>query len=214
MHLNEPQTELTTAATDALLGRVSLTIIWWLADSRPSWTRAIWIWLFALMSLASMLGAAAHGLMLSDRVRGLIWQPLYLSLGVTIALFVVAGVSDWRGESAARALLPWAIAVGVGFYALTTILSGAFVIFVAYEAVAMCLVLAMYVGMWLTRSTPGSPLIVLGVAISIVAAAVQASSLSARLVVTFDHNGLFHLLQLAGTIALAAGVRLALAART
>jgi hypothetical protein len=172
------------------------------------------MWLFALTALASLLGAAAHGLALSDRTRALVWQPLYLSLGLTIALFVVGGVSDWRGESAARALLPWALVVGVGFYALTNVISGAFIIFVAYEAAAMFIVLAMYAVLWWSRGAPGSPLIVAGVAISIAAAALQATTLSARVVVTFDHNGLFHLLQIVGTVALAAGVRLALQART
>jgi hypothetical protein len=46
-----------------------------------------------------------------------------------------------------------------------------------------------------------------GVALSLAAAAVQVSPLSLRLGVRFDHNGLFHLIQIAGVVLLAAGVR-------
>jgi hypothetical protein len=41
VHLNDSHTELTTAATDALLGLVALAIVWWLSDLRPTWTRGI-----------------------------------------------------------------------------------------------------------------------------------------------------------------------------
>lgn len=214
MKLTDSPTELTTAATDAALAVLCAAIAWWLLDVRPSWTRSIWVWLFALTALASVLGSAAHGLALSERARNVLWQPLYLSLGLTIALFVVAGLSDWRGEPAARAALPWALAVGVAFYAVTYFLSGAFILFVGYEAVAMCVVLSIYLTLWLSRGLPGSPLIVAGIALSIVAAVVQATTMRARFIVPFDHNGLFHLIQLLGMGVLAAGVRFALQART
>jgi hypothetical protein len=71
-------------------------IAWWLLDVRPSWTRSIWVWLFALTALASVLGTrrSRSGAIRTRAQRA--WQPLYLSLGLTIALFVVAGLSDWR----------------------------------------------------------------------------------------------------------------------
>ena len=213
MRFQESQTELTTAATDAVLAVVCAGLVWWLFDARPSWTRGVWLWLFALTAVASVLGAAAHGLLLSDRVRTGLWQPLYLSLGLTIALFAVAAISDWKGEPAARAVLPWALALGVGFYASTYFLNGAFVMFVMYEAIAMVFVLGVYATLWLSRGVPGAAFVVAGTALSIVAAAVQASTMTVRVVVPFDHNGLFHLIQLVGMVVLAAGVRLTLAGR-
>jgi hypothetical protein len=50
-------------------------------------------------------------------------------------------------------------------------------------------------------------MISVGIALTIVAAAVQASALSVRLIVPFDHNGLFHLVQLIATAAFANGLR-------
>jgi hypothetical protein len=209
MQLNPSATELTTAATDAALGLLCLAVLWRLVASpvNATWKRALWCWVFGLLGLASVLGAVAHGLELSESVRSALWQPLYLSLGLTVALFLIGGIYDWRGEAAARALLPWAVGIGVSFFALTQLAGGAFLIFVVYEATAMLATLAMYVFLSTTGRLAGAGMITVGIGLSIVAAAVQASALSVRLIVPFDHNGLFHLVQLTATAALANGLR-------
>jgi hypothetical protein len=159
-----------------------------------------------LMAIASFLGAAAHGYAWSDSARTAIWQPLYLSLGLTIALFVVAAAGDWRGVEAARAFLPWMLAIGIAFYAATWLLRGAFILFIAYEAVAMLAALAIYVSLY-AHGVSGAGLIAGGIGISIAAAAIQATSLQLTVGVPFDHNGLFHLVQLAGIVVLSSGVK-------
>jgi hypothetical protein len=209
LQLDASATELTTAATDAVLGLLCLVVLVRLVAIRviATWKRALWCWVFGLLALSSVLGAAAHGLELSGATLGPLWWILYLSLGVTVALFVVGGIHDWRGERAARVALPWAIGVGAGFAALTQLLGGAFVIFVVYEAAAMVAALAMYAFLSTTRRLAGAGMITVGIGLSIVAAAVQASALAVRVIVPFDHNGLFHLVQLGATAALANGLR-------
>jgi hypothetical protein len=209
LKLNPSATELTTAATDAALGLLCLAIVLRLVAIPVNATgkRALWCWVFGLLGLASVLGTVVHGLELSESARAFLWRPLYLSLGLTVALFLVGGIHDWRGEAAARALLPWAVAIGAGFFALTQLLGGAFFIFVVYEAVAMVATLAIYVFLSTTGRQAGAGMIAVGIGLSIVAAAVQASSLRVRLIVPFDHNGLFHLVQLAATTVLANGLR-------
>jgi len=202
-------TELTTAATDAALGLLCFVVLLQLVaiPVRATWKRAVWCWVFGLLGLASVLGAVVHGFQLSESVQATLWRPLYLSLGLTVALFLVGGTYDWRGETAARALLPWAIGIGASFFALTQLLGGAFLIFVVYEALAMIATFAVYAILSTTGRLAGSGTIALGIALSIVAAAVQASALSLRLGVPFDHNGLFHLVQLPATAVLASGLR-------
>jgi hypothetical protein len=51
---------------------------------------------------------------------------------------------------------------------------------------------------------------VAGVGITILAAVLQATPVSFRLGVTFDHNGVFHLVQLPGLICLLTGVQFGL----
>jgi hypothetical protein len=208
MHLSRTATELTTAATDAVLGLLCLVVVLRLVAVRANapWKRALWCWVFGLLALGSVLGAIAHGLELPGAALGVLWWFLYLSLGVTVALFVVGGICDWRSERAARAALPWAMGVGASFAALTQVLGGAFVIFVAYEAAAMVATLAMYAFLTIKRRLASAGMVTAGIGLSIVAAAVQASALSLRLIAPFDHNGLFHLVQLGATAALATGL--------
>ncbi len=208
MHLNPSATELTTAATDAAVGLLSLAVLWQLVTItvNATWKRALWCWIFGLLGLASVLGAVAHGLASSEVVLTVLWLPLYLSLGLTVALFLVGGIHDWRGEAAARALLPWAAGIGASFFALTQLLGGAFLIFVVYEAAVMVATLAMYIFLSTSGRLAGARMIAAGIGLSIVAAAIQASALSVQLVVPFDHNGLFHLVQLTATAAFANGV--------
>jgi hypothetical protein len=115
---NSSITELTTAATDAAIALVAAGCVLALNRHRARDPRRvqIWTWVFGLLVLASVLGALAHGLDLSATVRAWLWQPLYLTLGLIVAMFVVAALYDFRGEQAARrALLPMlALAFGLG----------------------------------------------------------------------------------------------------
>jgi hypothetical protein len=209
---NQSETELTTAATDALLAAICLIAAFqlWTTPTPAALKRTLWVSVFGLLSCASWLGAVAHGWQWSEVARTTIWRPLYLSLGLAVALMLVGALYDWQGETVARAALPWALGVGVLFFAATQVLSGAFVLFIVYEGVAICAALAIYVAVVVSGGLPGSAAIGLGIALSVVAAAIQASNLSLRVVVRFDHNGLFHLVQIAGVIALASGLRTSL----
>jgi len=169
---------------------------------------------FGCLALASVLGAIAHGFKMSPALNLLIWQPLYLALGLTVALFVVDAVYDYAGQRWARRLLPVAIVVGVGFAVVTQVSSGSFLIFVAYEALAMLLALVLYVRLALSRRLPGATLVALGIFTTILAAAVQAThAVAFTLIWRFDHNGAFHLIQMVGLLLLIAGVWRSLAQR-
>jgi hypothetical protein len=167
----------------------------------------VWGWVFGLLVLASALGATVHGLDLSESVRAILWQPLYLSLGLAVALFLVGGVGDWRGWTAARAFLPVAMGLAGAFFAVSKMLDGAFVLFVAYEAAALTAALAIYLFLAITRRVPGAWMVGVGIGLSLVAAAVQLSRLSVRLLVPFDHNGLFHIVQMVAIDVVARGIR-------
>jgi len=205
--LNSPVTELTTAATDAALAVVSaaFALVFALRRAGDRWRMGLWAWVFGLTALGSALGAAAHGLALGGTVRWALWQPLYLSLGLTIALFLVGALRDWRGEATARRLLPAALAVGAIFYAITAADGGGFGLFVAYEAAGMLAALIIYVRL-AAGGRRGAGYVAAGIALTLAAAGVQASPLSLTVVWPFDHNALFHLAQLAALFVLAHGL--------
>lgn len=209
MAFTQSESEATTAVTDALLGVVCLAaaVVAMTTATSATWARALWTAAFTLLACGSLLGAVAHGVRMSDARRAALWQPLYLSLGLAVALVAVGAVHDWRGVGAARTVLPWALGAAALFLGAALLAGGRFVIFIAYEAVALLTALAIYLLLTVRGSTPGAAAMALGVAVSLAAAAVQVSRVRVRLVWQFDHNGLFHLTQMAGIVALALGVR-------
>ncbi|MCE9613063.1 MAG: hypothetical protein K8T26_02230 [Lentisphaerae bacterium] len=202
-------TELTTSATDAVnaLACIMAGASLWRSGAADRWRRRLWSWVFGLVACSSVLGTIAHGFDMSEAVRAMIWRPLYLVLGILVALFVAGAVGDWRGRAAAGRLVPWCVGVGAAFYLLTELTKGAFIVFVVYEATALVGALAIYAMLAATRRLKGAGIMSLAILLNLAAAGVQASHASVRVVVPFDHNGLFHLVQLAGIGTLALGLR-------
>ena len=212
MRLSPEITELTTAATDAAIAVLAILILLFLQRDRTAcpFKTGLWSLIFGLLAIGSALGAVVHGLVLPEKVWLGLWQPLYLSLGVTVALFVVAAIGDWSGEQLARRLLVPAVIGGVFFYGMMVLLGGAFLFFVLYEALAMTTALVLYLLVWARKRLPGAWLMAAGVGLSLAAAAVQASDLAVTVIWPIDHNGLFHLVQIAAMLVLAAGLRVGL----
>ena len=206
-------TERTTAATDAALGLLAAAGALHLARAVPSsFARRIWQAALLALSLASVLGAIAHGLVMSDALREALWQPLYLLLGVTMALFVVGAADAWNGEGTARRLLLPLLGLALVFYGITRAAGGDFLVFVLFEAAALIFSLVVYLRLAYRRARRGAGLMAVALAVSLAAGVVQASGpMSVRLVWAFDHNGIFHLLQLIGVTLLLLGLRLLLA---
>ncbi len=209
MALNPVPTEVTTAATDAMLALLALYCIRWLGARRSADPAKVtlWILVLALLAVASVLGAVAHGFDLSSDTIYLLWQPLFLSLGLVVALFVVAAAHDGLGPATARRLLIPALVVGACFYLVTLLFPGTFLVFVLYEAVAMLLALGLYVRLALQTGERWAWLMVLGIALNIAAAGIQASgTVRLNLGVPLDHNGVFHVVQMVAIVVLVVGV--------
>ncbi len=197
MGLVDSETELTTAATDLLLGAVCVGLAAWLWSAAPvdPWKQGVWVGAFLLMGGGAGLGAVAHGLRLTATMRAVLWWLIYLSLGLAVSLIAVAAAADGWGEAAGRTAVPWALAVGVGLTCAVQWLSGAFFVFAVYQVVVTVVVLGVYASLAGRALVDGTSSIVVGLVLSLVAAAVQMSRLRLHVVVKLDHNGLFHLVQ-------------------
>lgn len=212
MHLVKSPTELTTSATDAVLAIECVVIIVCLLPNVAAerWRTKLWRWVFGLLAISSGLGALLHGLDLRDSIRAVLWKPLYLSLGVLMALFLVGAVADWRGPALARRLVPWSVALGAVFFGLTELLRGSFIIFVVYEASVMVGALVIYIILAATHRLKGAAVVALAIVLNLAAAGVQATQFSVHFLFPFDHNGVFHLVQMLGTAILGLGLCLAM----
>jgi hypothetical protein len=202
--------ELTTSATDAVLAiecAVVLAILW-RTPTGDRWRIGLWCWAFGLLAVASSLGAVAHGFEMPQTLRAALWKPLYLSLGLVLGLFLVGACFDWQGPAFARRLVPWSIGLGGVFFGVTQLLDGAFIVFVVYEAAAMTSAFAIYIFLAATQRLRGAGVVAAAIFLNLAAAATQASSVSFKIAVPFDHNGVFHLVQMVAIATLGLGLRL------
>jgi hypothetical protein len=201
-------TEIATSATDAILAIECVVVLayLWQTSTGDRWRIGLWCWVLGLLAFASLLGAVAHGFETPDSLRDVLWHLIYLSLGILIALFLVGAILDWRGRTFAQRLVPWSIGLGVIFFALTTVFNGVFFIFVLYEAVVMVSALVIYSFLAATHRLRGAGVVAVAIFLNLMAAGVQASSVSFKLLVPFDHNGVFHLIQMAAIATLGLGL--------
>lgn len=199
--------EQTTAATDAALAVLALSYSAQIA-TRPGWRARVWTAAFGALGLGAGLGAVAHGLQVGRRAQIGLWRGIYLSLGLTVALFGSAATADGWGLRAGRRALPWLLLAALGFVGLSQRLEQGFRAFIAFEAVTLLYALGVYGQLASGGRLAGAELTAGGILVSILAAAIQPSSLELEILgLPFDHNGLFHLVQIAGLPLLAAGVR-------
>ncbi len=183
-------------------------------ESDP-WKVTLWSWLYGMFAAAALLGAVAHGFAWSSAVWDLLWLPLFLLLGLTVALFVVGAIYDLRGLPAARRSVPFLMVLALVFFGVTQVASGAFLVFVLYEAAAMLFALGVYGYLAATEANRAMSLMVLGVGLNIVAAAIQATqAASFTFIWPFDHNGVFHLVQMIALVVLCAGLQSSLVSST
>lgn len=203
-------TEQTTAATDVLLAVISFFVARKVFQTGhridPQKTK-IWVWAFGLLAFAAAIGAVAHGLQMSKLTNLILWQPLNLSLGIAIGLFVAGVVYDFREFTLPRLLIPVMLVFAILFFTVTVLIPNAFIVFIIYEAIAMLFSFIVYTVMAARKQLKGAIWMSAGIFITIVAAAIQAiESIKIEFIWIFDHNGIFHIVQILGLFTLLKGL--------
>ena len=203
--------EKTTAATDIVLTLIALGGIvylrYLLLNSGELWKINIWSAAIGLIGLAAALGATAHGLVLPRAFHRRIWLALNLTLSLAVSLFVVGVAYDLWGFEISLTTLPILLIAGLGFYLTTLIYPGVFFLFIVYEVVALVFALGAYMFMAIHKDLPGALLMATGIFVSIIAAGIQANkSVFLTFIWRFDHNGIYHLMQVVGLMLLLMGL--------
>ena len=204
--------EQTTAATDIVLALVAfggiVFLLGLLLNSGELWKISIWSAAIGSIGLAAALGAVAHGLILSRTLHHFSWLVLNLALSLAISLFVVGVVYDLWGFEVSLKTLPILVITGLGFYLTTLFYPGIFFLFIVYEGVALVFALAAYIYLTIQQDLPGAYLMAAGVLASIIAAGIQANkSVVVTFIWRFDHNGIYHLVQVVGLMLLLMGLQ-------
>jgi hypothetical protein len=204
--------EKTTAVTDLVLALVAFGGIVFLRslllNSGERWKISIWSAAIGSIGLAAALGAVAHGLVLSRAFHQRSWRVLNLALSLAVSLFVVGVVYDLWGFEVSHTTLPILLIAGLGFYLTTLIYPGIFFLFIVYEVAALIFALGAYIFLAIQQDLPGACLMAAGILVSIIAAGIQTNkSVILTFVWRFDHNGIYHLVQIVGLLLLFAGLR-------
>jgi hypothetical protein len=190
MTLSEP----TTLVTDYLLGGVTAWLCYSLCKHREAQRSRLW-WgvAFAALAAGAFLGGTWHGFLQSAAL----WKATTLSVGVATFAMVVASAFATLSGTARRVLVVFAV-LKWAVYSAWMLGHDAFIYVVVDTAIAFALVAGLH--LWSFNRW-----ILAGVAVSVAAALVQASGFALHR--HFNHNDLYHVIQIAAMVLLYRGAR-------
>jgi hypothetical protein len=190
MTLQEPM----TVATDYLLGAVtSWLAVKVLGNSARQKSRMFWGVAFVALAAGAFLGGTWHGFVQSD----LLWKATLFCVGVaSFGMLVGSGYATLSGN--ARSSLIWVAALKLALFSFTIVERDDFLVVIGDTGLALAAVLALHLWKW-------NGWLVAGVAVSVLAALAQASGFALH--AHFNHNDLYHVIQLAAMALLYRGAR-------
>lgn len=181
--------------TDYALAGVTGFLCWKLKSNT---SRAARFWLLAFIALAvtAFLGGTVHGF----RTAGL-WKPTVFAIGLASFGMLAGSAYTTTGGNLRRALL-FAAGLKLAFYETWMLGHDDFIYVVADTASAMLAVAALHL---LRLDNPATRWILSGVAVSLIAAAIQAGRVALH--EHFNHNDLYHVVQIGAMLLYYAGVK-------
>jgi len=188
MTIHEPM----TMATDYALAALGVWCAFRVFD-KNEYTRWCWALAFAALAAAALFGGTWHGFVQSD----LLWKATVLCAG--IASFGMVAGSAFATLSGAMRNAVIGLALGkLGIYSAWMLRRDEFIFVVVDTGVAFALVALLH--LWRFNGW-----ILAGVAVSVVAALVQASGFALHR--HFNHNDLYHVIQIGAMFLLYRGAR-------
>lgn len=187
--ISEPMTLITDYLLAAVTAWLSVRLFRKSQTSTRFWTLA-----FAALALGAFLGGTWHGFLQSDAL----WKATVLTVGVaSFAMLAGSAIATTSGSSR-NLLLALAVAKLI-VYSVWMLRRDEFIFVVLDTGIAFAAVAALH--LWRFNGW-----ILAGVAVSVVAALVQASGLSLHR--HFNHNDLYHVIQIGAMVLLYRGARL------
>jgi len=191
--ISEPMTML----TDYALAGISGWLGWRLLHvPEGNISRRFWALAFASLALAAFLGGTYHAFAprMSDQAATLLWKLTVLAIGA-FSFGMMAGSACATTRGALRTALLSAASAQLVVYCAWMLTHDEFRYVVVDTAVAMGALVALHAHAAVSRRDEASFWILGGVAVSALAAAVQFLQVSLHH--TFNHNDLYHVVQIA-----------------
>jgi len=196
--------EPATMLTDYALAGVTAWLSGSLARAREGQrSRALWALAFAATALAATLGGTWHGFAPSFAPIAvlLLWKATVLCVGIaSFGMLAGSAISVTAGN--ARKTLVAIAAAKLAVYSGWMVGHSEYIYVIADTGAALVLVAALHL---FSARDRASRWILAGVGVSVLAAGVQASGFALHR--NFNHNDLYHVIQIAAMILLYAGAR-------
>lgn len=200
-----------TTLTDYAITAVSAWFAWRLfffREHRGETTRHAWAAGFLFIGLGALLGGTSHGFApyLDQPTIDLIWTGTLYTIGISM-FFAVAGtlLASVRDKTMQRVLHAANLA-GLAFYCAWVFERDSYLSAIIVTVVSLGFVALLQVWCWFRDRATSAPWIIAGVLVSFASAAVQRSGYTLH--VHFNHNDLYHVIQIAGLYLLYRGAEL------
>ena len=196
--LHEP----TTAITDFILGLETLALALILMMGKGTFpSLPYWIAAFILLGTAALLGGFAHGLAYHR-----LFILIQANLAALMVILLLATLMDGFGSEVAIRWRWPVIGLAVIFALAAWRFPRHFHIYAAFEGILMVGILAVYLWLALTNAINGAGFIAAGIGITLIAAVLFLKKVHFSLVWTFNHNDVYHLVQMVGVFFLFLGL--------
>jgi hypothetical protein len=192
VRITEPATMITDFVIAAMC--VGFAIVTERSTESFATARGLWGLSFAFAGIAAMIGGVVHGfvLYLTADSKQRLWKATQRTLGLTALAILVAAVVAFVDGELQRWLVGLAVAKFV-WYATVVRKRDDYAIVVLDYGVSMLALVALATIGWVRTSSPASPWLIAGVAISGAAAVVQLKKIAPHR--RFNHNDLYHAVQ-------------------
>lgn len=195
MRITEPM----TMATDYVMGALALVLAMRLlgdAASGQQWSGRLWAAAFVMTAVAAFVGGTYHGFIqwMPGLAGRALWKATLVATGIGSACLLAAAVTAAVAGPLRHALMGLVV-VKLVVYIWTIATKDAFVLVIADYGTALVAVLLAAWFMRPTGLTPAAWWTTAGVAVAVVAGVIQWARVAPH--VHFNHNDLFHVVQMA-----------------
>jgi hypothetical protein len=201
----EPMTMLTdymiTAACCWFAAKLVLA-----GEHRRKGCRRSWGLGFLFVGIGALLGGTSHGFApyLTDTAMRWIWTGTLACVGLSMFLAVAGTIRGTELQSGWRASLRFVNVAGLIAYMAWIATHDTFMAVIVDSVLALLLVALIQAWAWHESQAESAKWLISGVLVSFLSAAVQQSGISVH--VHFNHNDLYHIVQLLGVYLLYRGV--------
>jgi hypothetical protein len=203
MTVAEPMTML----TDYALAGVTGWLAWLLFRGREGYrARALWALAFAALALAAALGGTWHGFSPAFAALAvfLVWKVTVLAVGIgSFGMLAGSAIATTTG-SVRKSLIAISV-VKLAIYSGWMVWHSEYIYVIADTGTALVLVAALHLWSSTHDRHHASHWILGGVGVSVLAAGVQASGFALHR--HFNHNDLYHIIQIAAMMLFYVGAR-------